>query len=97
MEIIQSETFKDWFDHLKDRKAKARISARIRRASLGNLGDMKPLREGLLEMRIDYGPGYRLYCIRKGPIIIVLLSGGDKGSQSADIEKAITLAKEWRN
>jgi putative addiction module killer protein len=61
-----------------DRQAQARIAARIRRASLGNLGDMKPLREGLLELRIDYDPGYRLYCIRKGQILIVLLSGGDK-------------------
>ena len=97
MEIIQSETFEDWFSHLRDRQAKARISARIRRASLGNFGDMKPLREGLFEMRIDYGPGYRLYCIKKGQILIVLLSGGDKRSQNADIEKAIALAKEWRN
>ena len=97
MEIIQSDTFKDWFGRLRDRQAKARISARIRRASLGNLGDMKSIREGLLEMRIDYGPGYRLYCIRKGQIIIVLLSGGDKKSQSADIEKALNLAKEWRD
>jgi putative addiction module killer protein len=97
VEIIQSNTFKDWFASLRDRQAKARISARIRRASLGNLGDMKSIREGLLEMRIDYGPGYRLYCIRKGQIIIVLLSGGDKRSQSADIEKALTLAKEWRD
>ena len=70
-------------------------TARIRRTSLGNLGDIKPLREGPLELRVDYGPGYRLYCIRKGQVIIVLLSGGDKISQSADIEKALTLAKEW--
>jgi len=58
---------------------------------------MKQLREGLLELRIDDGPSYRLYCIRKGQVIIVLLSGGDKSSQSADIDKAIALAKEWRN
>ena len=97
MEIIQSETFKEWFARLRDRQAQARIAALIRRASLGNLGDMKPLREGLLELRIDYGPGYRLYCIRKGQMIIVLLSGGDKSSQSADIDKALALAKEWRD
>lgn len=97
MEIIQSETFKNWFTRLRDRQAKARIAARIRRVSLGNLGDMKQLREGLLELRIDYGPGYRLYCIKKGQIVIVLLSGGDKSSQSADIEKAIVLAKDWRD
>jgi putative addiction module killer protein len=58
---------------------------------------MKPLREGLLELRIDCGPGYRLYCIRKGQIVIILLSGGDKSSQSADILKAVALAKEWRD
>lgn len=97
MEIIQSETFKGWFARLRDRQAKARIAARIRRVSLGNLGDIKPLREGLLELRIDYGPGYRLYCIKKGQIVIVLLSGGDKSSQSTDIERAIVLAKEWRD
>jgi len=97
MEIIQSETFKEWFTRLRDRQARARIAARIRRVSLGNLGDIKPIREGLLELRIDYGPGYRLYCIRKGQVIVVLLSGGDKSSQSADIDKAIILAREWRN
>jgi len=58
---------------------------------------MKPLRDGLLESRIDCGPGYRLYCIRKGQVIIVLLSGGDKSSQSADFDKALALAKEWRD
>jgi putative addiction module killer protein len=97
MEIIQSETFKKWFSKLKDRQAKARIAARIRRASLGNLGDMKTLREGLFEMRVDYGPGYRVYCIRKGQVLIVLLTGGDKSSQDADIDKALVLAKEWRD
>lgn len=97
MEIIQSDAFKNWFASLRDRQAKARIAARIRRMTLGNMGDVKALREGLLEMRIDYGPGYRLYCMRKGQIIIVLLSGGDKRNQSADIEKAIIMAKEWRD
>ena len=97
MEIIQSDTFKGWLARLKDRQAKARIAARIRRVSLGNLGDVKTLREGVFELRIDYGPGYRLYCIKKGQIIIILLTGGDKSTQSADIEKAITLAKDWRD
>jgi len=97
MEIIQSETFKRWFSKLKDCQAKARIAARIRRASLSNLGDMKTLRDGLFEMRIDYGPGYRVYCIKKGQVLIVLLTGGNKSSQDADIDKAIILAKEWRD
>jgi putative addiction module killer protein len=97
MEIIQSETFKKWFSKLRDPQAKARIAARIRRASLGNLGDMKTLREGLFEMRVDYGPGYRVYCIKKGQVLIVLLTGGDKSSQDADIDKALVLATEWRD
>ena len=97
MEILQSETFQKWFAGLKDRQAKARIAARIRRVSLGNIGDMKPLREGLIELRLDYGPGYRLYCIRRGQMVLVLLAGGDKSTQSADIERALVIAKEWRN
>lgn len=96
MEIIQSESFMSWFDRLRDRQAKTRIIARIRRVSLGNLGDMKQLREGVFELRIDYGPGYRLYCTRHGQAVIVLLAGGDKSTQVADIERAIIIAKEWR-
>lgn len=96
MEIIQSESFMSWFDRLRDRQAKTRIIARIRRVSLGNLGDMKQLREGVFELRIDYGPGYRLYCTRHGQAVIVLLAGGDKSTQTADIERAIIIAKEWR-
>ena len=85
-----------WFDRLRDRQAKMRITARIRRVSLGNLGDMKHLREGVFELRIDYGPGYRLYCTRHGQTVIVLLAGGDKSTQAADIERALIIAKEWR-
>ena len=96
-EIIKTETFERWLLGLKDRMAQMRIQARIRRVSLGNLGDMKPLREGIFELRIDHGPGYRVYCMRRGPLVIVLLAGGDKRTQSADIERAITIAQEWRN
>lgn len=97
IEIIQSETFKNWLSKLKDSQAKARIEARIRRVSLGNLGDVKTLREGISELRIDYGPGYRVYFIQRGPAMIVLLAGGDKCTQSVDIERAILLAKDWSN
>lgn len=75
--------------------AKARIHARIDRAESGNLGDMKLLREGVFELRIDYGPGYRVYCVRRGPLVIILLAGGDKSTQAADIERAIAIAREW--
>jgi len=95
IEIIQSETFKNWLSGLKDLQAKARIEARIRRVSLGNRGDAKPVREGISELRIDYGPGYRVYFIQRGPAMIVLLAGGDKRTQNVDIERAIMLAKDW--
>lgn len=96
IEIIQSETFKRWLSGLKDRQAVARILARIDRAAGGNLGDVKPTRDGVSEIRIDYGPGYRLYFIRRGQQVIVLLAGGDKRTQDADIVRAIEMAKEWK-
>lgn len=88
MEIIITESFKRWLSRLKDRAAIQRVQARIRRASEGNLGDSKFLRDGIGEMRIDYGPGYRIYYMR-------LLVGGDKTSQEVDIKHAIKLASEW--
>ncbi|GAB1394790.1 type II toxin-antitoxin system RelE/ParE family toxin [Rhodocyclaceae bacterium] len=96
-EIIQSESFQCWLSGLKDRQAVARIHARLDRAAGGNLGDVKPAREGVSEMRVDYGPGYRLYFIRRGPLLIVLLAGGDKRTQDADIERAIRIAQDWRD
>ena len=75
-EIIQSETFQRWKLALKDRQALARVNARIRRLAEGNPGDAKPVREGVSELRIDYGPGYRVYFVRRGPLVIVLLAGG---------------------
>jgi putative addiction module killer protein len=95
IEIIQSDTFKSWLSHLKDKRAMARIQMRIDRMALGNPGDVKPIREGLSEMRIDYGPGYRVYFLRRGSVCVVLLAGGDKPSQDADIERAIAIAKDW--
>lgn len=96
LEIIQSAEFKTWHDGLRDKIAHARISARIRLAGLGNLGDWKPLRDGVSEMRIDVGPGYRLYFTRRGNTVVVLLCGGDKRKQDADITRAIGLAKLWK-
>ncbi len=96
LDIIQSETFQRWLASLKDRKAAARIQARLDRAANGNLGDVKPVREGISEIRIDHGPGYRLYFIRQGSSLIVLLVGGDKCAQDADIARALKIAQEWR-
>jgi len=74
-----------------------RINARIRRLTeTGSFGDAKPVREGISKMRIDHGPSYRLYFIRSGPVIVVLLAGGDKSTQDADIKRAIEIAKEWK-
>jgi putative addiction module killer protein len=96
-EIIKSETFERWLLGLKDRAALHRINARIRRVSIGNFGDTKSVRDGIFEFRVDYGPGYRIYYMKSGPLVIVLLAGGDKSTQDADIKKAITIAKSWRN
>jgi putative addiction module killer protein len=96
LEILKSATFETWFSGLRDTQARARISARIRRLSLGNPGDVKPAGAGVSEMRIDYGPGYRVYYIQQGPVIVVLLCGGDKSTQTADIKRAIAIAKTWK-
>jgi len=96
VEIIKSATFDHWFKRLRDPRAKARIQMRIRRLGLGNPGDVQPIGSGLSEMRIDYGPGYRVYYMQSGSVLIVLLCGGDKRSQQTDIDKAKRLAAEWR-
>lgn len=97
VEIIKSTTFDRWFRKLRDPKAKARIQMRIRRLGLGNPGDVQPIGSGLSEMRIDYGPGYRVYYMKSGPVLVVLLCGGDKRTQQTDINKAKQLAAEWRS
>lgn len=79
---------------LRDLRARARIQARIDRLELGNAGDVKPVGDGVSEMRVDYGPGYRVYFIQKGAELIILLVGGDKRSQSRDIQNAIKIASE---
>lgn len=98
LEICKSDTYEQWFRKLKDRHAMVRINARIRRIKeTGNFGDAKPVRDGVSEIRIDYGPGYRIYFMQRGSLIVVLLAGGDKSTQGADIKAAIRISKEWRD
>ena len=92
MEVRQTDVYAKWFARLRDRQTKARINIRIRRLSLGHLGDAKIIGGGVSELRMDFGPGYRLYFTRVGAEIILLLVGGDKSSQSSDIETAQRLA-----
>lgn len=80
--------FEQWLEGLRDRQARARIKKRLDRVTLGNLGDYKPIGEGVLELRVDYGPGYRLYFAQIGSVIVLLLCGGDKSSQTQDIVRA---------
>ena len=93
VEIRQTEAYARWFRRLRDRQARVRIDNRIRRMSLGNLGDVRPVGEGVSEVRIDYGPGYRVYFMQRGETLIVLLAGGDKGSQVRYIRRAQELAR----
>ena len=95
-EIIESATFKRWIEGLRDRRAVARISARLRSISIGNLGDTRSVGNGISEIRIHYGPGYRIYFVREGETVIVLLCGGDKDSQQRDIRRAGRLALDWK-
>ncbi len=97
LEIVKSETYEQWFRKLKDRQAQALINARVLRVQQsGHFGDVKPAREGVSEMRVDYGPGYRIYFMQRGSLVVVLLAGGDKSTQDADIKTAIRIAKEWK-
>lgn len=93
IEIRKTEAFERWFTGLRDRSAVARIKSRIDRLQLGLFGDVKPVGGGISEMRIDYGPGYRIYFIQRGREVVILLAGGDKRTQSRDIEKALELAR----
>ena len=93
-EIRQSPEFKAWLAKLKDKPARAIILRRLDRIAMGNFGDAKPVGDGVNEFRIDHGPGYRVYFVRRGETLIVLLCGGDKGSQARDIARAKVLAQE---
>lgn len=97
LEVLQSATFESWFKGLRDIQARVRITARIRRLALGNPGDVKPVGAGVSEMRVDYGPGYRVYYLQRGDVIAVLLCGGDKRTQQADIRRALEIAKAWKD
>jgi putative addiction module killer protein len=93
IEIRKTEFFEQWFRELCDQRAMARINARLRRMALGNPGDVKPVGEGVSELRIDYGPGYRIYFVKRGRELVILLAGGIKRSQSRDIKDALELAR----
>ena len=94
IEIRETAVYKKWFLGLRDTRAKYRIDVRIKRLSLGNTGDVKPVGGGVSELRINYGPGYRIYFKGQGNHIVILLCGGDKATQQSDIEAAKKLAKD---
>ena len=93
VEIRKTDVFVKWLDGLRDIRARSRVLVRIERLASGNPGDVKPVGEGVSELRIDYGPGYRVYFVKQGQTVIVLLAGGDKSTQATDIRTAIRLAR----
>jgi putative addiction module killer protein len=93
IEIRKTEIFAKWLDGLHDIRARARILVRIERLTAGNPGDVKPVGEGVSELRIDYGPGYRVYYKKQGQKVVILLAGGDKSTQTKDIRTALRLAR----
>jgi putative addiction module killer protein len=97
IEVRQTETFSNWLRKLRDEKARQRIQIRIRRLSLGNLGDVKPVGVGVSELRIDYRPGYRVYFHQRAAELVLLLVGGDKTTQEGDIARARKILKEIQN
>jgi putative addiction module killer protein len=92
-EVRKTDEFVRWLDGLRDVRARARVLVRLERGVAGNFGDSKPVGQGVSELRIDYGPGYRVYFTRQGQWIVILLAGGDKSGQTADIKTAVRLAK----
>ena len=92
-EVRKTEVYAKWLDGLRDIRARARVLVRVERLAAGNPGDVRPVGEGVSELRIDYGPGYRVYFTRQGRTVVVLLAGGDKRTQSRDIETALRLAR----
>jgi putative addiction module killer protein len=96
VEIAKSATFDRWLRKLKDRRAAARVLVRIDRLAAGNPGDVRPIGSGISELRIDYGPGYRVYYLKDGDRLILLLCGGDKSSQDKDIKEAHRIVEDWK-
>ncbi|MBX9946997.1 MAG: type II toxin-antitoxin system RelE/ParE family toxin [Reyranella sp.] len=94
IEVRETAAFSEWLSDLRDARAKAEVARRVRRLALGNPGDVRPVGEGVSELRIHHGPGYRVYYVQRGKLLIVLLCGGDKSSQTKDIASALKLAKE---
>ena len=92
--VFQTEAFVAWLDGLKDKRARLRIAARLRQAEAGSLGDWQPIEGEVSEMRVHFGPGYRLYFVRRGRVVVVMLNAGDKSSQKRDIRRAVKLAAE---
>jgi putative addiction module killer protein len=93
LEIRKTEVFAHWLDGLRDLRGRAKVQVRIERLAAGNPGDVQPVGEGVSELRIDYGPGYRVYFKKIGPEVVILLAGGDKRTQAADIKTALRLAR----
>jgi len=96
MTILKTSKFTKWIQELKDLKGKARIQARIDKLEFGHFGDCESIGSGVFELRIHFGPGYRVYLMKKGQELVILLAGGDKGSQAKDIKQAINLSNELR-
>jgi len=94
IEVRETETFATWLRDLRDRQAKAKIAARIRRLAFGNPGDVKPVGEGVSELRVNHGAGYRVYFVQRGKMLVVILCGGDKSTQEMDIAAAKRMSKE---
>lgn len=94
IEVRETDEYRHWFEGLRDLAAQMRIGVRIRRVSLGNFGDTKSVGDGVSELRIPYGSGYRVYFIRRGEAVVILLAGGDKSSQRRDVERAKHLARK---
>lgn len=97
IEVHQTTAYSRWFASLRDERAKARVLARVRRLALGNTGDARSVGGGVSELRIDYGPGYRIYFAWRDAALVLLLTGGDKSRQWADIAKARELAAQWKD
>ena len=93
IEVRKTEVYAKWLDSLRDARARARVLVRIERLAAGNPGDVRPVGEGVSELRIDYGPGYRVYIKKQGRMVVILLAGGDKRTQSQDVETALRLAR----